>query len=63
MTFDIRYAEISLDDILAHFVKGFEFKDSSTLYKHEAFIDIGTRKVMFKLTVELPILPDTAPRS
>jgi hypothetical protein len=50
----IEWTDVSLDDVLRHFVKDFVFKDGSTLVEHQAFVDTAKNRVVFKLTTRPP---------
>jgi hypothetical protein len=50
----IEWTDVTLDDVLHHFAKDFTFKDGAKLVRHEAFVDTGKGRVVFKLTSQPP---------
>ena len=51
----IHFQEADLGDVLASYVKGFKPPNDGVILKWDASVDPSTRKVWFKLTVEMPV--------
>ena len=62
MSLEIKYQEVALSDVLDFFAKSFQLTDGSTVESHDAFVDVGKGKVIFKLYVRsVPRPPQETP--
>lgn len=50
-TYEARWIDVPLDDVLEFFASKYEFADGAKLDRMEAFADTGKGRVAFKLTV------------
>ncbi|MFM0608731.1 hypothetical protein PQR05_29795 [Paraburkholderia sediminicola] len=55
---DVRWVEVSLKEVLDHFVTGFEYEAGETLTKHDAIVDAPNGRVVFKLTTSKETIHD-----
>lgn len=46
--------EANLDKILQSYAEGYKLPDGAVLLSKDTIVDIHSRRVMFKLTVEVP---------
>ena len=47
--FDQMWADVSIHDVMQHYVRGFEFGDGSKLHSHEFYYDPTKGRVVFKM--------------
>ncbi|MBC8741699.1 hypothetical protein F6X40_34625 [Paraburkholderia sp. UCT31] len=54
MDIDVKYDEVSLEDVLAFFAERYKFTDGSRLVEHKAYVDTAKGVVLFRFTTQPP---------